>query len=237
MSNWTRDAVMTPVEATTGTTITGSHTLGSGSNRLVVVGVRCYFRTCSGVTYNGVAMTAAGATVSSGSHNVRMFYMLEASLPAAGSYNVVATLSGDMGGEAHVLFCLSFASVGQAAPEAYQTYANASTQDTTDDLSCTAEALMVAIVTTSAGLGSTITATGGGSQTIRAGPSANANTVMSDGTASAGTMTQSFHLGGSTAAGVQIAASFADSGGGGPSVTYPMLERFGHRGAFRGILH
>ena len=46
------------------------------------------------VTYNGVALTYSTYTVFSGEARVEFWYMLEADLPAAGTYTVAATIAG-----------------------------------------------------------------------------------------------------------------------------------------------
>jgi len=84
----------------TGTTLSGSATIGSGKNRIVLVGYNVKNvtagtnATVSGITFNGVAMTAlinvlkVGATRSS---TIGIYGILEANLPAAGTYTVVMT--------------------------------------------------------------------------------------------------------------------------------------------------
>ena len=74
------------------------HTLGAGNNRLLVVGigVEGTFPTqadVTGVTYNGVALTKA-VDHDVGIQNTEIWYLLEADLPAAGSYTVQVTTAG-----------------------------------------------------------------------------------------------------------------------------------------------
>jgi hypothetical protein len=77
--------------------ITWTHVVGSGENMLLVVGVMVYSYevqpTCSGVTYNGVAMTKVR-----GDQKSTTYFKVESSLwvlkaPASGSHTVSATIS------------------------------------------------------------------------------------------------------------------------------------------------
>ena len=78
-----------------GTTITASHTLAAGANRIVVAwGAIEDDNAIASATYGGVAMTAltekshsTGGTAT----RIRMFYLLNASLPADGANNCVMT--------------------------------------------------------------------------------------------------------------------------------------------------
>lgn len=89
---------------TNSTSATFSHTIGGGSNRLLVVMPQFLYagalRTVSSVTYNGVALTqhsgsAVDATGSGGTRTAAdVWYLKEANLPAAGTYNVVITMAG-----------------------------------------------------------------------------------------------------------------------------------------------
>jgi len=80
----------------TGTnSLTTSHTIGSGTNRLLIVGVEAQAgNNLTGVTYNGVAMTqyVAYATGVAGFYNY-FYYMKHADLPSTGAYNIVASFS------------------------------------------------------------------------------------------------------------------------------------------------
>lgn len=79
---------------------TGTHsafTLGGGSNRAVLacIGWEDAADSLSSVTFNGTGMTFLVAPADNG-YNAEIYYMLEASLPAAGDYDIVATFSGDI---------------------------------------------------------------------------------------------------------------------------------------------
>lgn len=83
-------------DSSSATTYTLSHSLSaaSGNNRLLVVGVSLDLTTgppTLSCTYNGTAMTALTAAYLNGMQ-VRLFYLLDADLPAsAGAYNIVAS--------------------------------------------------------------------------------------------------------------------------------------------------
>jgi len=110
-----------------------SHTLGSGNNRIVVVGVGSENGgSFTGVTFDGVAMTLAPGSERGIDGNITaIFYMLEADLPSAGSYSVVVTTAsgGNICGGA-----VSLENVIQAPPEAVATAAIESNDS--DYLSC-----------------------------------------------------------------------------------------------------
>jgi len=74
---------------TTGTSLTVAHTIGGGSNRLLLV-VECNELTTSATTvkYNTVDMTKLYEVTNGMCYSV--WYMLEAALPTAGARNIVA---------------------------------------------------------------------------------------------------------------------------------------------------
>lgn len=101
--------------ANTAASLTFSHVLGGGSNRFVLVGVHIANRvavTVSSVTYNGVGMTAlpSGSAESAGGWFTAFYYIKEANLPAAGTYNIVITPSAN---KRMVGTALSYADVEQ----------------------------------------------------------------------------------------------------------------------------
>jgi hypothetical protein len=104
--------------------VTWNHTIGNGSNRLLVVAAGSESNAPAGlpvasVRYNGVALTKAvvQAVGSGPSDNVELWYMLEANLPEAGTYQVrvafTDTTSFGIGGGS-----MSFVNAKQSAPEA-----------------------------------------------------------------------------------------------------------------------
>ena len=86
---------------TTATTLTFSHTIGGGVDRLLVLSVAVEGATPANAeitgspTFNGVALTKAidRVTGTSFGMNVELWYMLDANLPAAGTYTVSITAS------------------------------------------------------------------------------------------------------------------------------------------------
>lgn len=105
----------------TGTTLTFSHTLTGQQNRIVLVGVSNEFGTISGVTYNGVAMSVA-TSLTAGGRNSYIYYLLDISLPVAGTYTVSVGISS--AGNGTVAGASSYYNVKQQAAEATQTEAN-----------------------------------------------------------------------------------------------------------------
>lgn len=84
----------------TATPLQWSHTIGSGDNRLLVVGIAIESATtevtCSSVTYDGESLTKIDEqSVESSSvyMNSSLWYIREANLPSTGAYQISATLS------------------------------------------------------------------------------------------------------------------------------------------------
>jgi len=109
----------------TGTTLTlsFSHTLVAGSNRIIAVcfGAEHSGITVSGVTYGGNAMTLAvsAETAPSGTKYLcQVWYILEANLPANGVKTVTITATGSTTGLEVNGFCAEYSGVNQAVPEA-----------------------------------------------------------------------------------------------------------------------
>jgi len=110
--------------------LTFSHAIGSGANRLLVVGVAIEecgtSRTVSGITYNTQALTKiTSAEVISGSgcrSRAELWYLLEADLPSAGSYSVVVTASGSC--DDLTAGSISLTDVAQQGPESSATNTN-----------------------------------------------------------------------------------------------------------------
>jgi len=100
---------------------TVSHTIGSGSNRILVVATQIENTTeiaITGITYNSVAMTKIDHRTSSDTAimRVELWYILEANLPSTGAYDISVTWASApaqciVGG-------ISLAGVAQQAPEA-----------------------------------------------------------------------------------------------------------------------
>jgi len=122
-------------------TLAFSHQIGSYPNRVLVVGVGAEDAssadlTISSVTYNSVAMTpVAGSASSEGLgylQKTELYYMLESSLPAAGTYTVQITYSGDI--DNRNAGAVSLAYVAQLSPEAVNTNSNSEASTITTNL-------------------------------------------------------------------------------------------------------
>lgn len=121
--------------STTSDSLSFSHTLGGNTYRILVVLVTTRGNTLSDTavscTFNSVSMTQGATAYSGTSFNVRstIFYLLDASLPSAGSYTVEVTTPT---GSPQVITAVAFSIRGakQQAPEAtYTGGADASIQN------------------------------------------------------------------------------------------------------------
>jgi prepilin-type N-terminal cleavage/methylation domain-containing protein len=109
-----------------GNPLTFTHTIGGGTNRLLVVGISAECNegiTVSSVTYNGQGLTKAASVVADTGTvgTADLWYLLEADLPAAGTYNVEVTTSGYA---VKSVGAISLEGVAQQAPEASTTNTN-----------------------------------------------------------------------------------------------------------------
>lgn len=99
---------------TTGTSLTFSHTNGSGAERMLLVGFKAdtALDLITGVTYNGVAMTLVDKQEPAGDRWTYLYYLVA---PATGANNVVISASAStfIGAAA-----ASYTGVAQVAPEA-----------------------------------------------------------------------------------------------------------------------
>src|SRR5262245_57621336 len=114
--------------ATGRTSLSWSHAIGGGADRVRVVGVTVEDATSAdatvtSVTFNGVALTAVpnsrrfgGGT---GIIQTQLFYLLNANLGAAGSRTITVTMQGPVDGIA--AGAVSLAGVSQAGPQAVTT--------------------------------------------------------------------------------------------------------------------
>lgn len=115
------------------TSVSATHTLSSGSNRIAIACVYVQTNTVTGVTYGGVAMTQLGVATGS-NERCYIYYLLEASLPANGSKTVTASFSGSSAAQISV-FTLKNAK--QSAPGTAVTNTSAAAATLTVDLTVT----------------------------------------------------------------------------------------------------
>jgi len=90
-----------------------SHTIGSGPNRILIVGVSTYSQTVSSVTYDGTGLTSIGSIANGSGGRAEIFKLLEASLPSTGSYTIEVTLGGSA---AVVAGATSWSGIDQTTP-------------------------------------------------------------------------------------------------------------------------
>src|SRR5262245_63846239 len=118
------DAASRAATTTTGrTSLTWSHTIGGGADRVLLVGVAVEDSgtadaNITAVTYNGVALTAVPNSKRSGGGTgiiqTQLFYLLNATLAGAGAHTVGVTTQGPVDGIS--AGAVSFTGVNQAAP-------------------------------------------------------------------------------------------------------------------------
>ena len=203
---------------------TWSHTIGSGSNRILLVCVNTFDGfgdgAVNGVTYNGAPMTKAVGALITVSANLRaeVWYLLEANLPSTGSYNIVV----DCNGANSVTSCggISYSNAEQAAPEATNTAtSNASTSTYTGSITTvTNDAVIVDSVCAGTGNSASPTA----SQTERFDAISNSQMGGSGNTfvqATAGSKSMTGDFSASTAGYAHAMVSVAPSGAG-PTIEY-----------------
>ncbi len=167
------DAASRAATTTTGrTSLSWSHTIGSGTDRVLVVGVavedaNTTDANVTSVRYNGVALIAVpNSKINGGGTGIiqtQLFYLLNASLPAAGTFTVAVTFQGAVDGIA--AGAVSFAGVSQAAPQPAATHVDTSGADTisTSITATTSNAWIVDVV----GSGNSGSFTPGSGQTER----------------------------------------------------------------------
>ena len=103
--------------ATGSNTASFSHTIGGGSDRILLYSFASETAgtgDVTNVTYNGVALTYSTYTATARESRVEFWYMLEAALPAAGTYTVTATIAGT--GTSFVHGASSWEGVHQTTP-------------------------------------------------------------------------------------------------------------------------
>jgi hypothetical protein len=167
------DAASRAATTSTGrTSLTWTHTIGGGADRVLVVGVTVEDASTAdanvtAVTFNGAALTPVpGSKASGGGTGIiqsQLFYALGASLPAAGTYTVAVTFQGPVDGSSSG--AVSLAGVRQAAPDLAAARADTSGADviSTSITAASAGAWIVDVV----GSGNSGSFTAGAGQTER----------------------------------------------------------------------
>lgn len=144
-----------------------SHTLVSGSNRIIIFFVGLENNdtiSVSSVTYGGVTMTLASSYLS-GTTGVRnlaaIYYLLNSSLPSDGAQTVQINLSGTASTLFSIIGCGEYTGVAQTAPEATDTKYETSNQTITNTISPSTGAWVLSVAESGSNQGSW---TQGGSQ-------------------------------------------------------------------------
>ena len=96
-----------------GSSLTKSYTIGSGSNRILCVWIRTDGTASpTSVKYNSIDLTKL-YEVTTGSMRLSYWYLLEASMPSAGAYNIVVAWAAS---KDYALVASSWSGVNQATP-------------------------------------------------------------------------------------------------------------------------
>jgi pectate lyase len=205
--------------------VSWSHTVGSGSNTVLVVGLSTEDTSSSvlnvaSIIYNGVAMTAVpNSAATAGSSTLdksQLFYLLN---PAAGAHTVAVTFGGAVNGVS--AGSISLSGVAQSAPTAAAT--NTATSGTTISANITVSTAGSWLVDAANSGAGNATLTPGASQTKRwgIGQSSSGGAGSTESVSSAGTASVSW----TASSGSQLAlsvAAFAPAAGGGataPTIT------------------
>ncbi len=114
----------TTATATTGSTITLSHTIGNGENRGLVVAVSSRDRSVNAITFGGVSLTLIGSTTSGTDARIYLYGLLN---PDIGAANLIVTMSGSVS-NGLVVSASSFFGIDQSVP--LGTYASATGSST-----------------------------------------------------------------------------------------------------------
>lgn len=190
-----------------------NHTIGSGTNRVLVISVGTNASAGSiSATYNGVSFTLI-ATITSSSYTTFLGYILEANLPATGTYSVSISITGSPVGTNGIQSeVISLAGVAQQAPEANTTNSGgpALASLTTFLTTATADAWIVDGMTADGGV---TTLTVGGSQTKRNNQSSTSiNTSMSTHVTTApGSYSNVWNFSGNATVATTVMAAFASA--------------------------
>jgi parallel beta-helix repeat protein len=210
------DAASSSSSAAAANTITWSHTIGGGTNRLLVV---CIAREApnltklgvSSITYNGVALTlVAGSVSDTGAatlNRAELYYALDASLPSTGAYPVIINFGGAAAGGGIVVSAISLSGVKQQAAEAVAINTTASTTTlTTNITTLTANAWVVDVVCNS-GIGNAFAVNAANmTERMDANSTLNSGASSTKTTTTAGVTAMSWNYTGSTQTAHSVAA-------------------------------
>lgn len=98
----------------TGNTVTISHTTGTGSNRLLLVGISTRDRTVSSVTYDGDALEFVGSELNNSDAYTYIYHL---SSPPSGTFSLVVTFTSNLGNNnAGIVGAMTFENVNQTTP-------------------------------------------------------------------------------------------------------------------------
>jgi pectate lyase len=215
------DAASRAATASTGqTSLTWSHTVGAGTDRMLVVGVAVEDAAAAdaavnGVTFNGSALTAVPNSLISGGGSgiiqTQLFYQLN---PASGAHNVVVTFHGPVDGTSSTAVSLS--GVAQGAPERVATKVDTSGADSISTAITTATAGAWVVDVVGSGNSGSFTASSGQTERTDIAASGMTGATSTKPMATAGATTLGWaHSGANRLA--HSLASFAPSAGGTPT--------------------
>jgi len=161
------DSCSSAAGASPGSTLSWSHTIGSGQNRILVVGTQSQNPSgtkgnlsIKSIKFNGANLNKVGQKlIETGGYalTVEMWYMLESRLPAAGTYTVQVTYVGSV--DTRTAGAISIANALQAAPEDVKNSSAVSSPISTT-VTCSPKAMVIDAV--ACGNVSTFTALTGG---------------------------------------------------------------------------
>jgi uncharacterized repeat protein (TIGR01451 family) len=146
---------------TNGTTLSWSHTVGNGANRILLVGVAIHssVHTVTSVTYGGLSLTSIGQSVDGGDKVMVVLYRLLAPPVGTNNVNVVIDSNERMSGGA-----VSFSGVSQYSPTGLFAAAGGSGLSGAVSLSSATNEVVVDIM---GATGDALTLTSGGNQVPR----------------------------------------------------------------------
>ncbi|MCK4786371.1 MAG: hypothetical protein KAV87_21615, partial [Desulfobacteraceae bacterium] len=207
------DAVSTGVDGSGDDVLSWSHTIGSGSNRVLVVALANEDGSesdmqISSIKFNGLYMTyVSGSSIFYDPIKVDLYYMLESALPSAGTYTVEITYAGtvsDLIGGA-----ISLVNVKQQAPEAVATNSDGDNNVISTNITTQSNGAWVVDVVAHEKGENFITTTSGMVERWDEDSGAHTGAGSTKPVASAGSTTMSWEFDGGTDAIIHSAAAFA----------------------------